>query len=43
MDKAQQQKLFKQWKQKLSNSKLSSKDIIKRAKEFTRKGMSVND
>jgi len=37
--KENSKKLLKEWKQFLSVSKLSEKDINKRAKEFTRKGM----
>jgi hypothetical protein len=31
--------LFKQWKQYLSNSRLSPEEQIRRAKSFTKKGM----
>ena len=43
LSKEQCKKLLKQWKQHLSNSKLNNKDINKRAKEFTRKGMIPNE
>jgi hypothetical protein len=36
-------KLFKQWKQYLSNSRLSEDEIVRRAKTFTRKGMKPNE
>jgi hypothetical protein len=32
-------KLLNEWKAFLANTKLTQKDQIKRAKEFTRKGM----
>jgi hypothetical protein len=32
-------KLYKQWKQYLSNSRLSDEEVIRRAKSFTKKGM----
>jgi hypothetical protein len=32
-------KLYKQWKQYLSNSRLSEEEIVRRAKSFTKKGM----
>ncbi len=35
--------LFKKWKQYLANSRLSAKEQVKRAKEFTRKGMQPNE
>lgn len=41
-DKSKSQ-LFKQWKQRLSNTRLTPEQQIKRAKEFTRKGMKPND
>jgi len=34
-------KLFRAWKQHLSTSRLSQTAQVKRAKEFTRKGMEV--
>lgn len=36
-----QAKLYKKWKRYLSDSRLSIDQQIKRAKEFTRKGMKV--
>lgn len=32
-------KLYKQWRQYLSNSRLSEEEIVRRAKSFTKKGM----
>jgi hypothetical protein len=37
--KEEQKKLFKEWKQHLQNSRLTEQQQIKRAKEFSRKGM----
>ena len=40
--KQESKKLLKEWKEKLySSGKLTEKEISKRAKEFTRKGMKV--
>ena len=36
-------KLYKQWRQYLSNSRLSEEEIVRRAKTFTRKGMKPNE
>lgn len=36
-------KLYKQWKQYLSNSRLSDDEIVRRAKSFTKKGMKPNE
>ena len=36
-------KLYKQWKQYLSDSRLTEEDIVRRAKSFTKKGMKPND
>jgi len=36
-------KLYKQWKQYLSNSRLSEEEIVRRAKSFTKKGMKPNE
>ena len=41
--KEEQKKLFREWKQHLSNSRLSEQQQTKRAKEFSRKGMKPND
>jgi hypothetical protein len=43
LSKEQSKKLLKEWKQYLATSKLNDKDINKRAKEFTRKGMRPNE
>jgi hypothetical protein len=43
LSKEQCKKLLKLWKQHLANGKLSNKDLNKRAKEFTRKGMVPNE
>lgn len=40
--KNQSKKLLKEWKMHLAHSRLSEKDINKRAREFTRKGMTPN-
>jgi|TARA_B110000503_G_scaffold91758_1_gene138485 hypothetical protein len=37
--KEEQKKLFKEWKQHLSGSRLNEQQQVKRAKEFSRKGM----
>lgn len=42
LTKKDNKKLVKEWKEYLSQSRLSNKDVIKRAKEFTRKGMRPN-
>ena len=43
-NKENSKKLLKEWKQKLYTSgKLSEKEVNKRAKEFTRKGMKPNE
>ena len=42
-DSIDKKKLFKIWKTYLSNSRLTEKEQIKRAKEFTRKGMEPNE
>jgi hypothetical protein len=42
-DNIDKKKLFKIWKKHLSNSRLNEKEQIKRAKEFTRKGMEPNE
>lgn len=39
--KKQKAKLYKEWRDKLSQSKLPHHQQIKRAKEFARKGMKV--
>ena len=36
-------KLYKQWKRYLSDSRLSEEDIVRRAKNFTKKGMKPNE
>jgi hypothetical protein len=36
-------KLFKQWKAYLSDSRLSNEEVIRRAKNFTKKGMKPNE
>ena len=36
-------KLYKEWKRYLSNSRLSDEEIVRRAKSFTKKGMSPNE
>ncbi len=41
LSQEQSKKLLKEWKQYLATSQLSDKDLNKRAKEFTRKGMKV--
>lgn len=43
LTKKDNKKLVKEWKEYLSQSKLSDKDVVKRAKEFTRKGMRPNE
>jgi hypothetical protein len=41
--KSKQAKLFKEWKNHLSNSKLTTEEIIRRAKSLTKKGMQVKN
>lgn len=36
-------KLYKQWKQYLSNSRLTEEEVVRRAKSFTKKGMRPNE
>lgn len=43
INKEQSKKLYKQWKQYLSNSRLKEDEIIRRAKTFARKGMIPNE
>lgn len=43
LSKEQSKKLLKEWKEHLSFGKLSERDVNKRAKEFTRKGIKPND
>jgi len=43
VSKETSKKLYKQWKQHLSNSRLSEEEIVRRAKTFTRKGMKPNE
>ena len=43
LSKEENKKLLKEWKEYLSFSRLSEKDINKRAKEFTRKRMRPNE
>lgn len=43
LTKKDNKKLVKEWKEYLSQSRLSDKDVVKRAKEFTRKGMRPNE
>ena len=43
LTKSESKKLLREWKQHLSYSRLSERDINKRAKEFTRKGMRPNE
>ena len=38
-----QAKLYIKWKRYLSDSRLSEDEIVRRAKEFTRKGMKPNE
>lgn len=42
-DGIDKKKLFKIWKKHLSNTRLNEKEQIKRAKEFSRKGMYPNE
>ena len=39
--KADQAKLYKEWKKYLSKSRLADKEISRRAKSLTKKGMKV--
>jgi hypothetical protein len=42
--KEQSKKLLKEWKEKLyASGKLTDREVNKRAKEFTRKGMSPDE
>jgi hypothetical protein len=43
ISKEQSKRLLKEWKQHLANSRLSTKEQNKRAREFTRKGMRPNE
>lgn len=43
LTKEQSKKLLKEWKEHLASGKLSDKNLNKRAKEFTRKGMRPNE
>ena len=43
LTKEQSKKLLKEWKAYLSNSKLNDRDLNKRAREFTRKGMKPHE
>ena len=43
LTKEQSKKLLNEWKVHLSTGKLSEKNLNKRAKEFTRKGMRPNE
>ena len=43
LTKDENKKLLKEWKQHLANSRLSDRDLNKRAREFTRKGMKPNE
>lgn len=43
MTKSESKKLLREWKEHLATSKLSERNISKRAKEFTRKGMRPNE
>ena len=43
LSKDASKKLVKEWKQHLSCSRLTEKEITKRAKEFARKGMKVDE
>jgi hypothetical protein len=36
-------KLYKQWKQYLSDSRLTPEEVVRRAKSFTKKGMKPNE
>ena len=39
LTKDESKKLLREWKKHLANSRLSDRDLNKRAREFTRKGM----
>ena len=41
--KESSKKLYKKWKQHVSNSRLTEEEIVRRAKTFTRKGMKPNE
>ena len=43
LTKDESKKLLKEWKQHLAYSKLSDRNLNKRAREFTRKGMKPNE
>jgi len=43
LTKSESKKLLREWKEHLATSKLSERNISKRAKEFTRKGMRPNE
>jgi hypothetical protein len=43
VDRDEQRKLFKAWKNYLKDSKLTDSEITKRAKTFSRKQMKVKD
>jgi hypothetical protein len=43
LTKEENKKLLKEWKQHLATSKLDDKNLNKRAREFTRKGMKPNE
>ena len=43
LSKEENKKLLREWKQHLANSRLSDRDLNKRAREFTRKGMKPNE
>ena len=41
--KSPHKKLLSEWKRYLANSRLNEREQLKRAREFTRKGMKVPD
>ena len=43
LSKNESKKLLREWKEHLATSRLNNKDLNKRAKEFTRKGMRPNE
>ena len=43
LTKNENKKLLREWKQHLATSKLNDRDLNKRAREFTRKGMKPNE
>jgi len=43
LSKEENKKLLREWKKHLANSRLSDKNLNKRAREFTRKGMKPNE